>query len=549
MKTKDPTFWNKICICLWNLNFLGLGYLLTKQKRRWQIAIGANFIILVMAYFLNASKLPWLWGTLFLLDFAAMAVDLWFILKKDETNLAGLFKNNITILLIATLAVNVLFGAGFFLYRWMGENLYQQGELAYQKNDLKAAFENFYSVSYLYRHSLNSSVLDAQDVMGEVSLIIDSQNRVQAGDYVAASEMVEKFEELYPDSPKIAKVKNIGIDAYIGAAKQLTDSADYEGSLEKIETVKKILPVQAEERKAEIDEVLAANYLAWGESAYQQQNYEISIEKFEIVTSEFVETVSLEDAYAGAALSHFDYATELEESQQYDLSWEHYSLVLENYRDSEEYPLAVTQVASMLFDWGKNLASQDHFLLALEKFDLIAEYSDESTLLAQADEEKETTILLLANDSGEDGQSVLFDAKFHACAGEVVTDPSVGIFEDETKKALACSTYSVTIPEDLIADKPGNLYYVIDRYDDERRVQSCDYVTSYDRRTLERWQNYSEIIITDVRTGETVYDKTFYGSSPESCPNEYWFGSMTEYLYGDYVDEDKITTWLDEVLQ
>ncbi len=172
MKTKDPTFWNKICICLWNLNFLGLGYLLTKQKRRWQIAIGANFIILVMAYFLNASKLPWLWGTLFLLDFAAMAVDLWFILKKDETNLAGLFKNNITILLIATLAVNVLFGAGFFLYRWMGENLYQQGELAYQKNDLKAAFENFYSVSYLYRHSLNSSVLDAQDVMGEVSLIL-----------------------------------------------------------------------------------------------------------------------------------------------------------------------------------------------------------------------------------------------------------------------------------------------------------------------------------------------------------------------------------------
>jgi len=158
-------------------------------------------------------------------------------------------------------------------------------------------------------------------------------------------------------------------------------------------------------------------------------------------------------------------------------------------------------------------------------------------------------VLLLASDSGEDGQSVLDDAMFDACAGDVVTDPSVGIFEEETKKALACSTYSVTLPEDLIADKPGNLFYVVDRYDDERRVQSCDYVTSYDTRTLERWQSYSEIIITDVRTGETIYDKTFYGSAPESCPGEYWFGSMTEYLYGDDVDEDKITTWLDEVLR
>jgi hypothetical protein len=90
---------------------------------------------------------------------------------------------------------------------------------------------------------------------------------------------------------------------------------------------------------------------------------------------------------------------------------------------------------------------------------------------------------------------------------------------------------------------------VVDRVDDSRRVQSCDYVTSYDRRTLERWQYYSEIIVKEVLTGETVYDKTFYGPSPESCPYEYYFGSMTEYLYGDYVDDQKITDWLGEVLQ
>ena len=519
------------------------------QKKRWMIACGAAVAVLLTAYFTNASKNPWLWACIFLAIMLAMAVDLWLILQKDPSVCDKVLKNNLILLIITSVLLVVLFGGGFYFYRWLGSDLYWQGVLAYQNDDLDTAFKDFYSVSYLYRLSLNPIVLDAQDLMGEVSLIIDSQNRVQAGDYVAASDLVEKFEELYPDSPKLEKIKNIGIDAYIGAAQQLTASGEYEASLEKIQTVREILPIQAEERKTEIDEVLAANYSAWGENEYQQKNYGTSIEKFEIVISEYGESTSQEDAYAGAALAHFDYAVQLEESKQYDLAWEHYSSVMENYMNSEEYQEAKTSVPSMLLDWGKELALQDHFLLALEKFNLISEYSNETTLLTQADEEKEATVLLLASDSGEDGQSVLDDAMFDACAGDVVTDPSVGIFEEETKKALACSTYGVTLPEDLIADKPGNLFYVVDRYDDERRVQSCDYVTSYDTRTLERWQSYSEIIITDVRTGETIYDKTFYGSAPESCPGEYWFGSMTEYLYGDDVDEDKITTWLDEVLR
>lgn len=549
METKKPSLLKPILICICNLNLLGIGYLLIGQKKRWMIACGAAVAVLLTAYFTNASKNPWLWACIFLAIMLAMAVDLWLILQKDPSVCDKVLKNNLILLIITSVLLVVLFGGGFYFYRWLGSDLYWQGVLAYQNDDLDTAFKDFYSVSYLYRLSLNPIVLDAQDLMGEVSLIIDSQNRVQAGDYVAASDLVEKFEELYPDSPKLEKIKNIGIDAYIGAAQQLTASGDYEASLEKIQTVREILPIQAEERKTEIDEVLAANYSAWGENEYQQKNYGTSIEKFEIVISEYGESTSQEDAYAGAALAHFDYAVQLEESKQYDLAWEHYSSVMENYMNSEEYQEAKTSVPSMLLDWGKELALQDHFLLALEKFNLISEYSNETTLLTQADEEKEATVLLLASDSGEDGQSVLDDAMFDACAGDVVTDPSVGIFEEETKKALACSTYSVTLPEDLIADKPGNLFYVVDRYDDERRVQSCDYVTSYDTRTLERWQSYSEIIITDVRTGETIYDKTFYGSAPESCPGEYWFGSMTEYLYGDDVDEDKITTWLDEVLR
>jgi hypothetical protein len=240
---------------------------------------------------------------------------------------------------------------------------------------------------------------------------------------------------------------------------------------------------------------------------------------------------------------------QLVETKEYDLAWEQFQAIFENYSTAAEYKDAKTHAANMLLDWGKTLANQDHFLLALEKFELVGEHSSSSSLLADVEEEKQATISLLANDTGEDGQVALTNAKTAACVGEEVTDLSIGILEEEPKKALACYNYGLTIPDELIADKPGNLAYVVDRVDDSRRVQSCDYVTSYDRRTLERWQYYSEIIVKEVLTGETVYDKTFYGPSPESCPYEYYFGSMTEYLYGDYVDDQKITDWLGEVLQ
>ncbi len=550
MESKKQSILKPILISVCNLNFLGIGYLLIGKKKRWMIAFGASLSVLLIAYFANASRNPWLWGCIFLAAMLAMAVDMWLLLKKEPTLCDGILKDNLIRLIVAASLLVILTGGGFYFYRWLGSDLYFQGVLAYQEDDLDTAFKDFYSVSYLYRLSLNPVVLEAQDLLGETSLIIDSQNRVAAGDFVVASDIVEKFEEFYSDSPKIEKVKNIGVDAYIGAAQQLTASGEYETSLEKIQTVRKILPVQAEERKAEIDGVLAANYLAWGQSEYGQANYETAIEKFEIVVSQYAESESLEDAYAGAALAHFDYAVEFEDAKEYDSAWEHYTSVIENYKTSEEYQEAKTRTSSMLLAWGKDLVSDDHFLLAMEKYDLISDYSKEATLLTQAEEEKQATILLLANDTGEDGKSVLSAAKSLACSGETVTDPSVAIFEDEDPRYMACSVYDgIYLDDDLLADRPGNLFYVIDRVDDDRRVQSCDYVTSYDVRTLERWQDYAVVSVIDIRTGKTIYEKTFYGSAPESCPSTYWFGGMTEYLYGDSVDDEKINTWLDGVLR
>jgi hypothetical protein len=146
---------------------------------------------------------------------------------------------------------------------------------------------------------------------------------------------------------------------------------------------------------------------------------------------------------------------------------------------------------------------------------------------------------------------VIEQARLYACGGEKVTDPSVDIFPEEPGMAMPCDDgYSMSfVPFEVLADIPGTFRYVISAENANRRVQSCDYVTSYDRRTLERWQYGTKVTITEVKSGKVFKGKTFYGTSPESCPSQYWFSGFTEETWGDYVDESKINEWLVEVLK
>ena len=96
---------------------------------------------------------------------------------------------------------------------------------------------------------------------------------------------------------------------------------------------------------------------------------------------------------------------------------------------------------------------------------------------------------------------------------------------------------------------PGTFRYVVETETVDRRVQSCDYISSTSTFTLERWQSGEKVTIRYVKTGEIFKEKTFYGTSPESCPYEYWFTWGTEETWGEDVDEEKITTWLEAVLK
>ena len=537
-----------LSIC--NLNFLGIGYLLTGKKKRWLIALGANLALLAAGYFLNASRQPGLWASLYIAAYLAAAVDLYLLVAKDPTLVPEKLTQKAFLLpLIGALLLAVFLG-GFFAYRSAGNGLIDKAMLAYSIDDYPLAFKDLYSVNQLYRWSLNPAVPASEPKLQEVSTILTAQNHADQKEYEAALDAVAKFYEFFPSSEKTDLMNNLAIDQNLAWAQDLMVDAKFQGSLDRFQTILNDYPSQAVDRKADIDNAMAENYLAWGDSLIAKQSYVSGIEKLETVVNSYVNTTSYASAYQAAAKAHYDYGLDLAGRNNFSTADMHFQTIQTDYINADVLDDVVDELPKMYLAWGIDLREDESYLDAMIKLNQVAESTTDSSLLAKAETQKTEIIPLLARDDGEDGAAVIQSALLQVCNGEEVSNLSVDIFPDEPGKAMACKGYTNSyVAEEAQADIPGTFRYAVTTEDADRRVQSCDYVTSTDRRVLERWQSGTKVTIMNVVDGSTYKEKVFYGSSPSSCPASYWFSSKVEEEWGGSVDDEKIKEWVSTVIK
>ena len=345
-------------------------------------------------------------------------------------------------------------------------------------------------------------------------------------------------------------MNNLAIDQNLAWAQDLMVDENFQGCLDHFQTILTDYPSQAAERKIDIDNAMAQNYLEWGKSLSAKQSYNGAIEKLEIVVNNYVNTTSYAEAYPAAAEAHYAYALSLEKNNNFSAAETQLMLVQTDYINAKVLEDAVKEMPKLLLAWGIDLREDDSYLEAMQKLNQVAEYTSDSIMLAKAEDQKTEIIPLLARDDGEDGAEVIQGALLQVCNGEEVTNPSVDIFEDEPGKALACQGYTNSyVAEEVQADIPGTFRYAVTTEDADRRVQSCDYVTSMDSRTLERWQSGTKVTILNVKDGSKYKEKVFYGSSPDSCPGSYWFSMKVELTWGGEVDDEKIKEWVSTVIK
>jgi tetratricopeptide (TPR) repeat protein len=536
-----------------NLNISGLGYWLSGERKRGILFVGVGVALLFAGHIANASKNPLLWGLMCLALFIGMAVDLWFLLKKREIKLPPLLQRSASLLPAVALLVNVVFYGCFLLYRSAGNNLYQAGLVAQEKNDVYGVFSNWYALSNYYRISLNSRVVEVQRPLGEVGLLINTRNLVGNSQFSAALEEIEHFITLYPDSLKKADMADIGVDAYVGWAQELDRQNEYEKGLEKLDSAQRYFPTQAGVHKQQLDSAYSAHYMAFGNYLIAQDKFGTAVEKLEYLMAAYPEATEYQAAYESAAQAYVGWSTQLAEQKDYVQAALNLDTVIDAYSKSKAVADARQMLPLAYLNCGKQLSDQYHYLLAMEKFESIKEIGASSALVNNADEEYQNTVLLLAKDDGEDGQKVVDEAQVQACNGEIPTHPSIGLLADEPGKVFNCCEVPGisdcsrwVMSSDLIATIPGSFRYTLLRTSSSRKVQSCAFTGWH---TLERHQDMDEVVINLVATGEEVARKTFYGGSPPACPYVHFFNSMTDFLYGDQVKNPTIDEWIAQVIQ
>ena len=537
-------------LSIFNLNFLGIGYLLAGRKKRWLIALGANLALLAAGYFMNASREPGLWAVVYIAAYLAMAVDLYLLVAKDPTLVPEKLTQKAFLLPLMGALLLIVFLGGFYVYRSAGNDLIAKGETAFEAGDFSESFKDLYSVNQLYRWSLNSAVPASEAKLQEVSTILTAQNYAGQKQYEAALDAVAKFHEFFPSSGKTSLMNNLAIDQNLAWAQDLMVEENFQGCLDHFQTILTDYPSQAAGRKTEIDNAMAENYLAWGESLNAKESYAAGIEKLETVVGSYVNTTSYAAAYQAAAQAHYDYALDLASRDYFSTAEEHLLKIETDYINADVLEDAVNQMPKMYLAWGIELREEGSYLEAMYKLNQVAECTSAEDLLARAESQKTEIIPLLARDDGADGAAVIQEALIEVCNGEEMDQPGVDIFADEPGKALACQGYTNSyVAQEAQADIPGTFRYAVTTEDADRRVQSCDYVTSMDSRVLERWQSGTKVTILNVKDGSKYKEKVFYGSSPDSCPASYWFSMTVELTWGGEVDDEKIKEWVSTVIK
>jgi len=536
-----------IFLSLSNLNPFGLGYLLAGQTKRWLVALIGNLVLLAVGHLINASKNPVLWAGTFLAAFIGMAVDLWFLLKKKPELIREKLTMNPALLPVAAILVNVIFFGGFFFFRSAGDHLIEQGDQAYESGDYENSLKDYFSVSQLYKLSLNPAVVSVNNRLNEVSTILAGRTFLAEADYPAAIETIAKFNEYFPESIKQTEMMALGIDTYLAWADDLRGKNEFENSLDHLDIALKEYAKAYPDRINEINSAIASNYLQWGTSLLEKKQYNQGIEKLEIVVNKYSQTESFDSAYTKAAEGHYQAAASLIESEKdFELAAAHINTVIDTYSRSNVVDQALSKKPLALLGWGKSLSDSESYLKALEKYDEIKTLTEDYAVIAEVESETQKTIQLLARDIGGDGEVEILYTLQETCAGFPATRPTIDIFPEEPGKAMVCNGNDFLIPIDFLADAPGTFRFIVEREDGTKRIQSCPYTGGH---TLERWVNTSLITVKKVKNGDVVTKKTFTGAPPSSCPYEYAFYADTDLSWGGWVEDADITTWLEKALK
>jgi hypothetical protein len=136
---------------------------------------------------------------------------------------------------------------------------------------------------------------------------------------------------------------------------------------------------------------------------------------------------------------------------------------------------------------------------------------------------------------------------FNACNGEPTDSPALGLLQDEPGKAvMGGGTFDFSLVGPIGASKPGHLRYAICSASGTETIENCPYTGGH---TLVRQRQWWRFRVRSPRSGQVLYDQTFWGSYPGACPATYSFSGSVAYTSGSWPSSEPIADWLRGIIK
>lgn len=374
----------------------------------------------------------------------------------------------------------------------------------------------------------------------------------------AYAEAVEKYEivqEQYPDTPSAEEALETAAETYAEWAAQLHETGEYEAAIEKYQVV---LDEYADASAAAgVEEEIAQAYADWAAELRQAGHYEAAIERYQVLIDEYGDTPAAVAVEGKIASSYAEWAAQLRAVGKYTAAIGKYETIIGKYPESDAAQMAPVAMGQTYNDWGKEQHSQEEYISALAKFTKAQEVTEDSDVIAAAQEGYDEALWDLSQTSTGDGRKVLDEAREAVCGGKSVSSSAVGLAKDEAGKALLCGSPGFSLPSDLKAVKPGHFRYVVYVEEESTVVQRCNYTRlgCYGwgcpvLHVLVRRKYQWDVTVHDTSTPDMVAQTTLYGSLPRACSSTENFGGTYEKsIYGSPPPYDVVIDWLRGVVR
>jgi tetratricopeptide (TPR) repeat protein len=402
----------------------------------------------------------------------------------------------------------------------------------------------------IYELTLSKNIDVARSKIAECDQVIAGDKKIETTSYEAGIGIYQEFVKTYPDSPLVASVKEKTAMAYLNWGMALRTSGKYTDAIDKFQQVKSSYPETG--ASTDIDEKLAATTLLWANDLRSNQNYAEAIAKYQSITSQYPVTSSSASAGDEIVKTFAEWASNLRDAGQFQDAIGKYNILQSQFPLTPEGKNAGSEIGKTYLDWSFSLTQKGDFLGAMNMVASAKENTTNPDLLASLDQNYQSALTGLSQDSGLQGTQIVNESVTLACDGKPATSPAVGLGE-ATPKAQFCNSSEVSLPSDLYATTPGELKYVL-KFDEGVNSQSCG--TFYGESTGAEYsltldQYYWVIIMISTTTGKIVRSNTFYGDSAGGCPDSHSFtiGSSGASVSGGFPDESAVIAWLQKVLK